>query len=121
MCKGARRAPDGPIKFIHSSDFHLDQSIKGLTELSPHLVETLANAPYIAAQKVFDLAIAERVDFLLLSGDLYDSESGSARASAFFSVSLNVLRKKRLRSIGAVANRIIPIVGRAPSSFRKMC
>lgn len=71
------------IKFIHSSDFHLDQPIKGLTELSPHLIETLANAPYTAAQKIFDLAIAERVDFLLLAGDLYDSESGSARASAF--------------------------------------
>jgi exonuclease SbcD len=72
-----------PFKFIHASDFHLDRSIRGISELPNHLVEVLANAPYIAAQKVFDLAIAERVDFVLLSGDLYDDESGSARAAAF--------------------------------------
>ncbi len=71
------------LKFIHSSDFHLDQSIKGLAELPSHLIEVLANAPYISAQKVFDLAIAERVDFVLLSGDLFDSDSGNARAAAF--------------------------------------
>ena len=71
------------IKFIHSSDFHLDQSIRGLTEIPPHLVEVLANAPYTAAQAVFDTAISERVDFVLLAGDLFDAESGSARASAF--------------------------------------
>ena len=72
-----------PVKFIHASDLHLDVSISGLAELPTHLIETLANAPYEAAQKVFDLAVAERVDFVLLSGDLFDFESGNARAAAF--------------------------------------
>jgi exonuclease SbcD len=79
-----------PIKFIHASDFHLDQSMTGLAELPKHLIQTLANAPYLAAEKIFDLAIGERVDFVLLSGDLFDSESGNARAAAFL---LNQFRR----------------------------
>ena len=71
------------VKFIHASDLHLDVSISGLAELPSHLVQVLANAPYEAAQKIFDLAVAERVDFVLLSGDLFDFESGSARAASF--------------------------------------
>ena len=71
------------IKFIHASDFHLDQPITGLSELPKHLVPALANAPYEAATKVFDMAINERVDFVLLAGDLFDLESSSARAPAF--------------------------------------
>lgn len=71
------------VKFIHASDLHLDVSISGLVELPSHLVQTLANAPYEAAQRIFDLAVAERVDFVLLAGDLFDFESGNARAASF--------------------------------------
>jgi len=71
------------LKFIHASDLHLDRPMSGLTEIPTHLFEVLANAPYEAAQKIFDLAVSERVDFVLLAGDLYDSELGNARAAAF--------------------------------------
>jgi len=71
------------FKFIHAADFHLDEPMKGLSEIPSHLIDVLANAPYLAAQRIFDLAISERVDFVLLAGDLYDSESNHARAAAF--------------------------------------
>jgi DNA repair exonuclease SbcCD nuclease subunit len=82
------------FKFIHASDFHLDQPMRGLAEIPGHLIEVLANAPYLAAQKIFDLAISERVDFVLLSGDLYDSELGHARAAAFLLNQFQKLREK---------------------------
>ncbi|MEM9944035.1 MAG: DNA repair exonuclease, partial [Planctomycetota bacterium] len=85
-----------PLKFIHASDFHLDVSVSGLAELPSHLIEAMANAPYEAAQKVFDLAIAERVDFLLLSGDLFDFESGNARAAAFLLSQFERLAEKEI-------------------------
>ncbi len=84
------------IKFIHASDFHLDQPISGLAELPKHLIPALANAPYEAAQKVFDTAISERVDFVLLSGDLYDQEQGSARAPAFLLSNFQRLADKNI-------------------------
>lgn len=71
------------FKFIHASDFHLEQPIRGLAELPSHLKSVLANAPYEAARKVFDAAIAERVDFVLLSGDLFDFSSSGPRPMAF--------------------------------------
>jgi DNA repair exonuclease SbcCD nuclease subunit len=84
------------IKFIHAADFHLDQPIRGLTELPAHLRSRLANAPYDAATKVFDLAVAERVDFVLLAGDLFDVESGSARAYAFLLSQFQRLAEKNI-------------------------
>ena len=71
------------FKFIHASDFHLDQPIRGLAELPIHLKSVLANAPYESARKVFDLSISERVDFVLLSGDLFDLSCSGPRPAAF--------------------------------------
>ena len=71
------------FKFIHASDFHLDESIHGLAEIPPHIKQILANAPYDAATRIFDLAIAERVDFILLAGDLYNMELAGPRSAAF--------------------------------------
>lgn len=84
------------IKFIHASDLHLDQPISGLAELPPHLREGLVNAPYTAATRIFDLAIAERVDFVLLAGDLYDAESSTARAYAFLLAQFQRLAEKEI-------------------------
>jgi DNA repair exonuclease SbcCD nuclease subunit len=52
-------------------------------ELPIHLKSTLANAPYESARKVFDLALSERVDFVLLSGDLFDLSCSGPRPAAF--------------------------------------
>ncbi len=71
------------VKFIHAADFHLDEPIHGLAELPTHLKSALANAPYDAAKRVFDLAIAERVDFVLLAGDLFNMELAGPRSAAF--------------------------------------
>ncbi len=82
------------IKFIHSSDFQLDEPIRGLRQLSQSLLETLAEAPYLAAENVFDTAIAEKVDFVLLSGGLCDLEQLSARAVAFLVKQFQRLEQK---------------------------
>lgn len=84
------------IKFIHASDFHLDSSISGLVELPHHLIEVFANAPYNAAEKVFDFAIAERVDFVLLAGDLFNLDAGNARAAAFLLSQFERLAQKEI-------------------------
>lgn len=71
------------FKFVHASDFHLDQPLRGLAELPIHLKSVLANSPYDSARKVFDVAISERVDFVLLSGDLVDLSASGPRPAAF--------------------------------------
>lgn len=82
------------IKFIHSSDFQLDEPIRGLQQLPDCLLETLAEAPYLAAENVFDTAITEKVDFVLLSGGLCNLEQLSARAVAFLVKQFQRLEQK---------------------------
>ncbi len=71
------------IKFIHASDFHLDEPVSGLVQIPLHLKTVLANAPYESATRVFDLAVSERVDFVLLAGDLFNIDAAAPRAPAF--------------------------------------
>lgn len=71
------------VKFLHASDLHLDRAIRGLAEIPPHLKSVLTNAPYLAAENIFHLAVAEKVDFMLLSGDVLDLDEGGPRAALF--------------------------------------
>jgi exonuclease SbcD len=71
------------FRFLHAGSFALDQPLNGLTEIPEPLAELLIDAPFLAAQKVFDAAIEERVDFAALTGDLVDLARPSARAIAF--------------------------------------
>ncbi len=59
-----------PIRLVHASDFHLEQPLHGLAEIPDHLRELLIEAPYHAAEQVFETALAEDVDAVLLAGDV---------------------------------------------------
>src|SRR5262249_12417051 len=84
-CAGRRNMSGGPFRFLHASDFHLDQPLQGLAEVPDHLAELLADAPYQAATRVFDLALAENVDFVLLIGGLVDPHRAGPRGLRFLS------------------------------------
>ncbi len=58
------------LRFIHASDFHLERPLRGLGEVPPGLSELMVDAPLRAATRVFDAALAEQVDFVLLAGDI---------------------------------------------------
>ena len=65
------------FRFVHAADFHLEDAIRGLDEVPEHLRNTLVNAPHASVKRIFETAISERVDFVLLNGDLIDlDESG---------------------------------------------
>ena len=71
------------FRFLHASDFHLEQPLTGLAEVPQHLRDTIVDAPYTAALRVFDAAIREQADFLILSGDLIDVERAGPRGLTF--------------------------------------
>ncbi|HJS06952.1 MAG TPA: metallophosphoesterase, partial [Pirellulales bacterium] len=58
------------FRFLHTSDFHLEQPPAGLAEIPDHLRDLLVEAPYRAAANVFQAAIESEVDFVVLAGDL---------------------------------------------------
>jgi DNA repair exonuclease SbcCD nuclease subunit len=59
-----------PLRLVHASDLHLELPIFGLAEVPDHLRELLIEAPYHAAEQVFETALAEDVDAVLLAGDV---------------------------------------------------
>lgn len=63
-----------PFRFVHAADFHLEQPLAGLSEVPDHLRDALIDAPYRAAERIFDTVLAEEADFLVLSGDLLDCQ-----------------------------------------------
>ncbi|MFO0904104.1 MAG: DNA repair exonuclease [Pirellulales bacterium] len=71
------------IRFLHASDFHLEQPLYGLSSVPEHLRELALEAPYLAATRVFDNAILEHVDFVVLSGDILDPFQAGPRGLAF--------------------------------------
>jgi DNA repair exonuclease SbcCD nuclease subunit len=71
------------VRFLHASDFHLEQPAYGLSEVPESLRELLVDAPYRAAANVFRTALAERVDFVVLCGDLVQPWSSGPRGPLF--------------------------------------
>lgn len=57
-----------PLRFIHTADFRLHQPVGGLHEVPQHLHELVMEAAWWSAERVFEAALAERVDFLVISG-----------------------------------------------------
>jgi exonuclease SbcD len=61
-----------PLRLVHASDLHLERPLYGLADIPDHLRELLIEAPYHAAEQVFETALAEDVDGVLLAGDVLD-------------------------------------------------
>lgn len=62
--------PGESFRFIHASDFHLENPLGDLDALPSHLRDAMAEAPRRAAQAVFEAALADNIDFVVLCGDL---------------------------------------------------
>ncbi|HEX5443829.1 MAG TPA: DNA repair exonuclease [Pirellulales bacterium] len=85
-----------PLRFIHTSDWHLERPISGVTEAPDALRSLLCDAPYLAALRVVDAAIAENVDFLLLAGDILDVELAGPLGTAFLTRQFARLRERQI-------------------------
>lgn len=73
-----------PIKFIHAADIHLGSMLNVSDENITNEFNIFKHGVYEAFKTIIDYAIMYKVDFLLISGDLYDRDSISIRANNFF-------------------------------------
>jgi DNA repair protein SbcD/Mre11 len=62
------------FRFIHTADLHLDSPLKTLALRDADLGALIANATRQAFVRIIDACLEERVDALLVAGDLYDRE-----------------------------------------------
>lgn len=68
------------VTFIHAADLHLGAPFQGLSTDNEAIGRTLAEATYLAWERIVDAALARQVDFVLLAGDLYDSADPSVQS-----------------------------------------
>ncbi|CAN7637044.1 DNA repair exonuclease [Paenibacillus sp. LjRoot153] len=72
------------LRFIHAADLHLDSPFKGMSALPERVRERVRESTFDALKELVALAIQEQVDFVLISGDVYDVSDRSLRAQIRF-------------------------------------
>ena len=83
-----------PFRFIHAGDLHLESPPAGLTEVPEHLRQLLLDVAYLAAERVFETALAEEADFVVLSGDVLDCQQTGPRGPLFLVQQFHRLRDR---------------------------
>lgn len=79
------------FRFIHAADLHLDSPFRGLAGLPEKLRERVKEASFTALRRLTNLAVREKVDFVVFSGDIYDVKDRSLRAQLRFRQALETL------------------------------
>lgn len=85
------------LKFIHTSDIHLDSPLRGLEYYEGAPVDSIRGATRQAFKNLVELAISEEVDFVLIAGDLYDGDWKDYNTGLFFASEMSKLREVGIR------------------------
>ncbi len=97
-----------PFRFLHAADLHLDQPARGLAEAPEHLADLLIDCPVRAVERVFDATIDQRVDFMVLSGDVADPTRCGPRALLFLVDQFERLNQRQIAVYWASARNDWP-------------
>lgn len=103
------------FRFIHASDFHLERPLQDILDLPEHLKRTLVEAPWKAAESVFEHAVIENVDFIVLAGDILNPISTGAQGIAFLLDQFETLRSRGIHVYWA--GGVVDDVDRWPTSI----
>lgn len=82
------------MKFLHTSDWHLGKTLEGFLRLYEQ--EKFLD-------ELYDIAEREKVDIIIVAGDIYDSANPPAAAERLFYESIKRLSKKGQRPIIIIA------------------
>ncbi len=72
------------IRFVHASDLHLDATFGGVDALDDKVAGALERSTLEALDRVVQLCVDRKADFLVIAGDLYNSADRSLRAELAF-------------------------------------
>ncbi len=80
------------MRFIHAADIHLDSPLTGLAAYPDAPAELLRTATRDAFANLVSVAIEEKVDFMVIAGDLYDGNWKDFNTGIFFSGQMGRLK-----------------------------
>lgn len=85
------------FRFLHAADIHLDSPLRGLAGQEGNAVERVRTATREALDALVGLAMEEKVDFLVIAGDLYDGDWRDYKTGLFFAAQMGRLNKAGIR------------------------
>ena len=89
------------MRFLHAADVHLDSPCSSRSETIRH---KLRDASRLAVRRLVDLALSERVDAVLIAGDLFDDERLSFQTERFLLEQLHRLDTEAIPVVYATGN-----------------
>lgn len=91
------------FRFVHAADLHLDSPLR-VPGAPGRVSGLLRDATFLAFSRIVDLCLRERVDFLVLAGDLFDFKDRSVRARLHLRRELVRLHQAGVRAFIAHGN-----------------
>jgi len=79
------------FRFVHTADIHLDSPLRSLALRDPEIAELVGNATRQAFERTVALCLEERVDALMIAGDLYDGDLRSMKTAVYFGTQMRRL------------------------------
>jgi len=92
------------MKFLHAADLHLDSPLRGLARHDEAPANDLRGATRKAFNNLVELAIEEKVVFVLLAGDLFDGTWQDFSTAIFLAKKLGELDRAGIRVFGVLGN-----------------
>ncbi len=77
-----------PFRFVHTADIHLDSPLRSLALRNPDLAGLIGDSTRQALVAIVDLCLEERVDALIVAGDLYDGDQTSMKTARFLAAQM---------------------------------
>ncbi len=92
------------FKFLHAADIHLDSPLRGLERYEGAPSDEIRGATRQAFDNLVDLAIDEKVSFVLIAGDLYDGDWKDYNTGLYFVERMARLREAGIKVFGVTGN-----------------
>src|SRR4051812_46797260 len=84
------------FSFLHAADLHLGSPLRGLSLKDEEVALRFATAGRDAFRALVEAALAEKVAFMVIAGDIYDGEWKDASIGLFFARELGKLRRANI-------------------------
>jgi len=91
------------FRFLHCADIHLDSPLRGLSAYPGAPVEAVRGATRRALVNLIALAEEERVDFVVIAGDIFDGDWKDFHTGLFFT--------QQMARLGRVGIRVVLVLG----------
>jgi DNA repair exonuclease SbcCD nuclease subunit len=92
------------ITFLHAADIHLDSPLRGLDKYDGAPVKEIRGSTRKALQNLVSTALREEVAFVVLAGDLYDSDWRDFNTGLFFVQQMVRLKQANIPVFGVTGN-----------------